>query len=477
MPARYDVVVAGLGSAGILAVELAHELGLRVAGVERSRVGGDCLWTGCVPSKALIASAAVAHEIRNADRWGIEPTEPRIDLAAVWARIHAIQDEIAATDDSPGRLRAAGIDVHEGAARLGAANVVQVGDGGPELRTRFALLCTGSRPAVPPIPGLAETGFLTAETLWERERPPASVAIIGGGPAGCELGQALTRLGVPAIVLERGSRLLPREEPEHAELLAGVLRSEGVTVATGVRLERVERAGAAKRLHGSDAAGAAATWEADELLVAAGRAPNVEGLGLAGHGIRVGPRGIVADGGGRTAAPWVYAVGDLVGRELYTHAAAAQASLALRTMFFPGAARGPMVVPRCTFTDPELAQVGLTEAQARAEHGARRVRVWRRPLERVDRARTASRTSGGIRIVTARGRVVGASILAPAASELIGELTLAVERRTKLAALASTVHVYPAIATGIQQLAGEAAIAGARALTPIARLRSRASRV
>lgn len=474
MSHAYDVVVVGLGSAGLTAVEIAHQLGLRVAGVERARVGGDCLWTGCVPSKALIASGQVAHTMRNADRWGIQPAEPQIDHAKVWSRIREIQQEIASTDDSAERLRAEGIEVFEGAASLGAANEVRVD--GTALRTRFVLLCTGSRPAVPPIPGLEQAGYLTAETLWDAAAPPSSVVIIGGGPVGTELAQALTRIGVPATILEAGPRLLPRDEPEHTDQVRAALRDEGVGTELGVRIGRVESGPDGKSVSGVRADGSPGTWQAAEVIVATGRAPNVEGLGLAAHGIRVGAAGIVADGSGRTAAPWVYVAGDLGGRELFTHAAAAEASRALRTMFFPGSAKGPMTVPWCTFTDPELAHVGLTAEQAGATYGVAAVRVWRRELSRIDRARTDSRTRGSIVIVTAKGRIVGASVLAQGAAELIGELTTAVERGTKLRDLAGVVHVYPAIATGVQQVAGEAALADARSLAPIARLRSRLAR-
>jgi pyruvate/2-oxoglutarate dehydrogenase complex dihydrolipoamide dehydrogenase (E3) component len=411
--------------------------------------------------------------MRHAGRWGLEPVEPQVDLARVGARIRAIQDEIAATDDSPERLRAEGIDLIEGPAVLGPEPHV-VRAGGRTLRTRFALVCTGSRPAVPEIPGLAECGHLTAETLWEQE-PPASLLVLGGGAAGCELGQALTRLGVPCTILEQAPRLLPGAEPEHAELLAGVLAEEGVTVVTGARVSSVARRGGRVVATGTGADGAPAEWAAEGLLVTTGRAPNVEGLGLEALGIRSGAHGIPAGPAGQTAAPWVYAAGDVAGGAS-THAAAAQAARALRAMFFPGSPRAPLVTPACLFTDPELARVGLTEAQARARHGDRAVRVRRRELARVDRARTASRTTGSVLVVTARGRVVGASILAPAASEVITELTHAVEHRRPLRELADTIHPYPAIATAVQQVAGEAALDAVRPFARLARLGGRIRR-
>ncbi|CAB4934702.1 unannotated protein [freshwater metagenome] len=471
----YDLVVIGLGSAGLIAAELAQSLGLRVAAVEHGRIGGESLWRGCVPSKALSASAHVAHEMRHADRWGIVPAEPEIDLAGIWERIHQIQEDIAGTGTDPAGLRAAGVDVFHGSAALGDEGVVEV-EGGPSLPTRFALLCTGSSPDVPPVAGIEEMGYLSTETIWSASGPPASLLVIGAGRTGCELGQALQRLGVQVTLLEREGRILQRDEPEHAAVVANLLREEGATLETAVQLERAERVAGRAVLHGRTADGAAGRWEADEILVATGRRPNAEGIGLERHGIRVAAHGVVTDGSGRTAVPWIYAVGDLTGRAHFTHLAAAEATRAVRTMFFPGAQRGPMVVPRCLFTDPELAQVGLTEAEARLAHGNDRVRVWRRPLASVDRTRTSSRTAGSIIVVTARGRIVGASVLAPAATELIGELTIAVERRWRLRDLAATIHIYPAVATGLQQIAEEAAIESAHALTPIARLRTRATR-
>lgn len=463
----YDLVVCGLGSAGMVAAQLAHRLGLRVAGVEAGRIGGDCLWSGCVPSKALVASARVAHVMREAGRWGIEPAPPRVDLARVWRRIHEVQEELAAGDDSPQRLRSLGIEVVEGRASLGAVGEVRAGD--RVLRTRFVLVCTGSSPSTPDLPGIEDVDFLTTQSLWAREAPPASLTILGGGPASVELAQSLRRLGVETTLLVEEGRLLMDEEPVHADELAGILRAEGVRLACEVHPLAARREGSATVLETAAADGTEASWRADALLAASGRTPNVTGLGLEAHGIRWGPNGIVADGSGRTAAPWVYAVGDVTGRHLSAHAAAAEAARAVRTMLFPGVARGPAVVPRCTFTDPELAAVGLSEDEAREAHGSGVVRVWERSLEKVDRARIDGRTAGSVRIVTARGRVAGASVLAPCAGELIGELTHAVEQRWKLMRLAAAVHVYPSLATTIQELAADAAIAASRPVAGVAR--------
>jgi pyruvate/2-oxoglutarate dehydrogenase complex dihydrolipoamide dehydrogenase (E3) component len=454
--ARYDLIIVGMGSAGMVAAEFAPKLGIKVACVERDRVGGDCLWTGCVPSKALLASAKAAHTMRHADAYGLTAVQPRIDTARVWARIHAIQRELAATDDDPERFRAEGVDVLHGAARLTSPTTVRVGDDDHEAR--FVLLATGSRPATPPIAGLAEAGHLTSERIFELDRAPASVVMLGAGPISIELAQALVRLGVPVTVLERAPRVLEREEPELAERLVTRLRAEGVKLVLDVHADRVTVGeDGSKTVHAGER-----SWTAAEIFVGAGRAPNVEGLGLEQVGVRVGRRGVEVDGRLRTSVKSIYAAGDVAGRHLFTHSAGYEAARAVRNMFLPASSGAEYLVPWCTFTDPELAHAGLTEAQARAEHGDDNVRVWRQDLSHSDRARADSAAGGEIRIVTAKGRIVGAHALAPSAGELIGELALAIDQELKITELASLVHVYPTISLAIQQIAGEAAYASAQ---------------
>jgi pyruvate/2-oxoglutarate dehydrogenase complex dihydrolipoamide dehydrogenase (E3) component len=461
---RYDLIVVGMGSAGMVAAEFAPKLGVKVACVERDRVGGDCLWTGCVPSKALLASAKAAHTMRHADAYGLTAVQPRVDTARVWSRIHAIQRELAHGDDDPERFRAQGVDVLHGAARLTSPTTVLVGD--DEHEARFVLLATGSRPATPPIDGLADAGHLTSERIFELDRAPASLVMIGAGPISIELAQALVRLGVPVTVLQRGPTVLEREEPELAQRLVGMLRAEGVELVLGVDVDRVTVGeDGAKTVHAGER-----SWTAAEIFVGAGRRPNVERLGLEDVGVRVGRRGVAVDDRLRTSVRSIYAAGDVAGRHLFTHSAGYEAARAVRNMFLPGSSGGSYLVPWCTFTDPELAHAGLTEAQARREHGD--VQVWRRDLAHSDRARAESAGGGEIRIVTAKGRIVGAHALAPSAGELIGELALAIERRLKITELASLVHVYPTISLAIQQIAGEAAYASARRYSWLVRSRA-----
>jgi pyruvate/2-oxoglutarate dehydrogenase complex dihydrolipoamide dehydrogenase (E3) component len=463
----YDLVVVGMGSAGVVAAELAARCGARVAAVESTRVGGDCLWTGCVPSKALLASARLAQAMRTADRLGLEPVEPRVDLARVLARLRAVQAGIATSDDDPERFRALGVDVRVGTpARLASPHRVLVGD--ELLRTSFILLCPGSHPRLPWLPGLAEAGCLTSETVWDLERAPESLLLLGGGPVSLELAQAFTRLGTPTTILESAERLLVREEPELGARLTEKLRAEGVAVHTGVRAERVTVEDGHRVVHGMRG-GRPERWQADELLVATGRRPAVEGLGLEAVGVVHDERGVAVDERLRTSAPSIYAAGDVTGREPWTHAAAAQAAAAVRDMLFPGRGRAPQAIPACTFTEPELASVGLTEREARERHGSRAVRVWRHELTHSDRARADATEDGAVLVVTARGRIVGAHVLAPGAGELISELALAVRERRRLTELSALVRVYPTYSTAVAQTAADASFGSAERLAWLAR--------
>ncbi len=462
MAHQYDLVIIGMGSAGTIAAELAAgELGLRVAAVERARIGGDCLWTGCVPSKALIASARVAQTVREAPHFGVTAGEPVIDLEAVWGRIKTVQAEIAATDDSPDRFRRLGVDLVEGEARITGYQEVTVARAkGKERRlsTRFVLVCTGSRPAIPPVPGLAEVDVLTSENLFEIDRPPSSLVVIGGGPIACEIAQSMVRLGVPTTLLEIAPRLVPREEPELAKRLADRLRADGVDVRVGTGATRV-----ARERDDIVVETAAGDVRAAGVLVATGRLANVEPLGLDRFGIPVGPDGVEVDGRNRTLVPSIFVVGDAAaGRPPFTHAAAHDAAIAVRDMFFPGRGAPAQVVPWCTFTDPELARVGLTADEAREKHGNRSVRVYRSELTDNDRARADRTTEGVVLVVTAKDRIVGAHALAPAAGELIHELAMAIRFGVGIDELGDLVHVYPTIASSIARIGADRAYRTAR---------------
>jgi pyruvate/2-oxoglutarate dehydrogenase complex dihydrolipoamide dehydrogenase (E3) component len=463
MASRYDLVIVGMGSGGMVGAEFAATIGLRVAVVERGRVGGDCLWTGCVPSKALLASAKAAHTMKVADKYGLPSIDPvDIDTSLVWKRIRSIQQDLAHSDDDPERFTAMGVEVIAGQARIVGPNAVELVGQDRMLETRYILICTGSRPLTPPIDGLREAGFLTSENVFEIERAPRSVVMIGGGPIAIEMAQAFTRLGIRTTVLQKGPGILPRDEPDLVATLTAKLVEEGVDLRLNVDTERVAVAEGRKIVYGAEA-GEPAKWEAEELLVAVGRRPNVEGLGLDEVGVKMGRRGIEVDERMRTSVPSIYAAGDVAGRFLFTHSAGYEAVRAVRDAFYPGKGKVTDFVPWCTFTDPELAHAGLTVAEAEKKHGDD-VEVWRLELSHSDRARADGAAEGAIVVVTAKGKLVGAHILAPSAGEMIHELAMGINEGMKLAELASLIHVYPTLSTSIGQLAAEAAFEGAKRL-------------
>lgn len=457
MAHRFDLVIIGMGSGGMTAAEFAASLGLRVAVAERSRVGGDCLWTGCVPSKALLAAAKVAHSVGQAEEFGVGVLKPQVDRTRVWDRIRAVRQEVAATDDNPDRFRDLGVELVFGSARIADPHrvVVETDDSDRELETRYVLVCTGSRPAVPSLEGLEEVGFVTSETVFELTDPPATFVNLGAGPISVELVQGFVRLGIHTALLQKGPRILPRDEPALVDLLVEHLRGEGVDLHFNVEAQRVSLDGDRKVIHGTEN-GEPRTWAAEEILVAVGRRPNVDGLGFEELGIQTGPKGVLVDNRGRTSVASIYACGDVAGRFLFTHSAAYEGVRAVRDMFFPGTGKVVASVPWCTFTDPELAHAGLTETEARAQYKGD-VDVWRQDLVHNDRARVVGAAGGAIIVITHKKRIVGAHILAPAAGEMIHEFALAIEQDVSLSDLSQFMHVYPTISTSIGQIAGEAA--------------------
>mgnify|MGYP001326924516 CR=1 FL=1 len=465
--AAYDLVVVGLGSGGLTAAEFAAGLGLRVAAVERARLGGDSLWSGCIPSKAVLASAKVAHTMRTADRLGIGAVEPVIDLATVWRRARAVQADIATANDQR-RFTEMGVHVLFGAARLASPTTVHVAaaDGTEQLLdTKFVLLCTGSSPHVPGIDGLDPARCITSDTLFLLDAPPPTLAIIGGGAMGTELAQALQRLGVQVTLFERLPMLLGGEEPALVEQLTDVLTAEGVRVHCSADVRSIEHhPGGTATVHAiTGDAGERVTIDVGGVLLATGRNANVHDLGLDDAGVPHTAAGVPVDERGRTGQRTVYAAGDITNRRRLANAAAFDAVQAVRDMFFPGRGNADRTMPWCTFTDPELAHVGLTIAEAEDEHGTD-ADAWQLDLSRNDRAHTDSHTQGSIVIVTAKGRIVGAHVLAPGAGEIIHELALAVREGLRVDELAGLVHAYPTYAGGVGQLAVDAAFEKAQRL-------------
>ena len=451
-----------MGSGGLAAGRVAAALGFRVAMVERDRAGGTAAWTGDVPSKALAAAAAAAHTMRTADRFGLPPASPVIDLPAVWQRIKVLQASIAVDEARRGLT---GVEIVTGTGVVTGPQQVTV-DGRHTLEAAAILLATGSRPLVPAIEGLATAGFLTTDDLFAVDAPPSSLLVIGGGPTGVELAQALNRLGVTVTLFEQRARLLADEEPGLSDELTAMLASEGVDVHLRAEVVEVTTDGSRRVVH-ARASNQRVSVAADAILLAAGRLPNVEDLGLEACGVAVGPDGVTTDRRGRTTVGSIYVAGDLHGRFRYANVARYEGVSSVRDAFFPLWTNRADLFPWCTFTDPELAHVGLTVAEAEARHGDG-VDVWRGDVGRTERARIEG-TSGTVVVVTAKGRVVGAHLLAPRAGEMIHELALAIRQGARLNDLATLAHVQPTYASAIGGLAADVALERAHRLRWLAR--------
>ncbi len=443
-----DICVIGAGSAGLTVAAAATALGVSVVLIEKGKMGGDCLNSGCVPSKALLAAARRAEEARDGARFGVVADAVRVNFPAVMAHV---RDTIAALapNDSAERFAGLGVTVLNGEARFVDRRTVAVEK--TRIRARRFVIATGSRPVVPPIPGLSTVPFLTNETIFELKRLPARLIVIGAGPSGLELAQAFRRLGSEVTVLET-SRALSRDDPEPAALLLETLRAEGVDIREGVGIARVSRRGrTAMRVTLEGERGE--SLDATHLLIAAGRRPDLESLGLREAGIRFDARGIAVNDKLRTRNPRVYAIGDVADGPRFTHWAAYQAGLVVRTMLFRfGGKVRPELLPWVTFTEPELAHVGLSEAEARRRHG--RISVLRWPFSENDRAGTERSTRGLVKIIaTRKGRIVGADILGHDAGELIAPFVLAVSQRLGVKSLATSVFPYPTRSEAAQRAA------------------------
>ncbi len=449
--AEHDLVVIGGGAAGLVTSAGAAGLGARVALIEQNRLGGECLWNGCVPSKALIACARAAHDARTADRYGISTGTVTIDFARVMQWVRAAQQRIE-PHDSPDRFRSLGVEVVSGTARFVGDRTLQVN--GRTMSAKRVVVATGSTPAIPPIEGLRDVPFLTNETIFSLERQPARLVVLGAGPIGLELAQAFARLGTAVRVLEADARLLPREDHELAELLGKCLTDEGVEIVLDAKVGRVWQRDGMIHLEATRSDGSRVFAEGDALLVATGRVSNVGSLDAGTVGIESGPQGIIVDSRLRTTAKGVWAAGDVTGGLRFTHVADYEARLVLRNAFFPlSSATDYSVVPWVTFTEPELAHVGLTEHEARERHGDS-VQVWRRPFDDMDRAIADGHPHGMVKLLTNRkGRILGGHVLGHGAGSLIGEITLAMRHGVSAATLGNTIHAYPTYPEAIKQAA------------------------
>ena len=433
-----DLCVIGAGAGGLSVAAGAARLGVPVVLIEKGEMGGDCLNAGCVPSKTLIASAAIAQAMRDAGRFGIHAVEPRVEWAAVRKRIQATIAAIA-PNDSQARYEAMGVRVIRAAARFADKRTLEAG--GLTVRARRFVLATGSAPAVPPIPGLEFVRYLTNETIFDIDTLPRRLIIVGGGAVGIELAQAFRRLGAEVIVLE-AQTALAREDPELAAIALDALRREGVDLREGRTIARIEPRPEGVRvvLAGHEIE---ETVDGTHLLIATGRKANVDNLGLEAAGVKFDARGVTTGGNLRTSNRRIYAVGDVSGVAQLTAAANYQAGLVLRQTLFrlPARARHELV-PRATYTDPEIAWVGLSEAEARARH--RKVRILRWSLAENDRARAEDALEGHIKVVTAHdGRVLGCGIVGHGAGDLIAPWSLALSKGLMAQDMANTIFAYP----------------------------------
>ena len=449
---RYNLVVVGAGTAGLVAAGGGALLGGKVALVERRLMGGDCLNFGCVPSKALLRSAAVAATVREAAAFGVETGPARVDFTKVMERVRALRAEIA-PHDSAERFKRFGADVYLGEGRFVAPDALEVA--GQRLTFARAVIATGGRPWVPDVPGLADVDFLTSESVFSLTALPPRMVLLGGGPIGCELAQAFQRLGAEVTVVAKDARLLPRDDAEAAALLARRLESEGVRLCLGAALTRVEARGGVKRVH-FEQGGVAGVVEGEALLVATGRAPELGGLGLEAAGVRHGPQGVEVDDHLRTSNPRIYAAGDVASRFQFTHAAEALARVALQNALFLGRKRASaLTIPWCTYTEPEVAHVGLTAPEAAAR--GTRVVTLTLPMEEADRAIVDGRKEGFARLhVDSRsGKVLGATLVGARAGELIGTVALMMARGVSAMALSELVVPYPTYTEVLHKLGGE----------------------
>ena len=466
----WDLAVVGGGTAGIVAARTAAGFGARVLLVERSRTGGDCLWTGCVPSKALLAAAHRVADARRGDELGVRVGEVAVDFAAVMAHV---KDAIATVEpeDSPASLEAAGVRVVLGEARFTGPDRIAVD--GRTVRFRRAVVATGAAPAVPPIPGLREAQPLTSDSVWGLDVLPARLLVLGGGAIGCELGQAFARLGSQVTLVEALPRILPAEDPDAAAVLSRVLEDDGVRVLAGHGLAEVrgDPVGAGEAV--LDGADGRITVGYDHLLVAVGRSPATRSLRLHTAGVAVDDRGFleVADTL-RTSNPRIWAAGDVTPLPAFTHTAGVHGSLAATNAVLGLRRKIDLsAVPRVTYTDPEVAAVG---EPTWAEEGEPTPRTTTRVHERVDRAVAERRTEGFARLVLGRrSRVLGATVVGPRAGETLAELTLAVRKGLSTSDLAGTIHPYPTYVDG----PWNAAIGDVRArlAAPLPRLVTRAA--
>jgi len=453
----FDVIVLGGGAAGLTSAGIATNLGAKTLLVESNRLGGDCTWTGCIPSKTLLKAAKIVHQARIAGRYGLTDTEMPVDFGKLMAHVRSVRQAVYEDADAPEHFEAMGIEVRTGTASFLDPHTVTIENAGATSRVsgRFIVIATGSSALIPPIEGLRDTPFLTNESLFELDTQPARLAIIGAGPIGIEMAQAFSRLGSEVTVLDRGDRILAKDDPELAHRMQSLLEQERVHFVLGADIRRVAPGDGALRLE-AETQGAERTLEADRLLVAAGRAANLDGLDLEAAGLNRSGNGIDIDDHCRTGQRHIFAVGDVTGRYQFTHMSAHMARVALTNALLKIPAKiASQQVPWVIYTEPEVAQIGALASQL--DDARTRYRTYRFPYDRLDRAITEGETDGLIK-VHARpldGRILGASIMGAHAGELCSSITLAMRNGVTLRNIGDTIFPYPAWGEGVRRVADQ----------------------
>ena len=448
---RYNLVVIGAGTAGLVTAAGAAGLGAKVALIEKHFLGGDCLNVGCVPSKCLIRSSRAYADVRDADSFGIRvPTGVDVDFSAVMERMRRLRTRIS-HHDSARRFQNLGVDVYLGEGRFQGPDSIEVR--GETLHFNKAVLATGARAAAPTIPGLAETGYLNNETVFSLTQLPRRLAVIGAGPIGCELSQAFHRFGSEVSLLEMQSHILTREDREAAQIVQRSFSRDGVNLVLGCRILKVERRNGDKIVQ-LECGGECQDLFVDEILVGVGRAPNVQGLNLEAVGVKYDERkGVEVNDRLQTSNPRIYAAGDICFPYKFTHTADALARIVIQNSLFLGRKKtSTLTIPWCTYTDPAIAHVGLYEEDARSR--GIQVNTFVRPLKEVDRAITDGEEEGFVKIHVEKGtdKILGATIVAHHAGEMISEITLAMVGKIGLGTIANVIHPYPTQAEAIRQL-------------------------
>ena len=460
----YDITIIGGGSAGLVLAVAGAKLGKKTALVEKHRIGGDCLWTGCVPSKALLKASKVANYIRNANKYGITSPEATPEWQKVMEYVRSTQHVIEDEHDNPERFREMGVEVIFGNGHFESRDIFVVEDSENgqtrTLKSKKFVISTGSRPLAPAIPGLESCGYLDSENVWELEELPQRLLIVGAGPIGIELGQAFHRLGAEVTIAQRSGRILTKEDVDVSERMLQYLSSEGIEIRLNTNIAKVEKHedGIGVRFSEIQTPPKNENQEQnfDKILIAAGRAPNVEDLGLDKIGVQVGKNGIVVNDQLQTHVKNIYAAGDVIGHYLFTHVAAFQAQLLVRNFLLPFSKKiDYSVVPWTTFCDPEVARCGLTEIEAREKYGD--VDVFTLDQTDVDRAVAEGETLGFSKVIASkwRGRILGVHLVGTNAGEVIHEYVLAMQEGIPLRKLSGMIHVYPTFSTSVWRVAAK----------------------